>query len=132
MKRSNLLPVHTDSMDSGNGGEIRRSFLWMGAYPYSEVMNVGYRITYGQPFEGKQYSQPKGRRRAMTALALAVFLLLTHFFWPEGRAMLRQLLIPGDPDVTAGAFDTLVRQVRAGEAVSDALRAFCQEILYHG
>lgn len=46
--------------------------------------------------------------------------------------MLRQLLIPGDPDVTAGAFDTLVRQVRAGEAVSDALRAFCQEILYHG
>lgn len=94
---------------------------------------MAYRIEYGAPFEGKQTIKSGwGRAAGMALVCFALFLLLTELFWPEGRAALREALIPGDNAVTAGAFDELVRNVRAGEAFSDAAAEFCREILYGG
>ena len=94
---------------------------------------MGYRIDYGQTSR-KRYTAPSGAGRlaAMTGGCLLAFVLLTNAFWPAGRAVLRELLIPGDPEVTAGAFDTLIAQVRSGEDVADAMEAFCREILTDG
>ena len=94
---------------------------------------MGYRIDYGQPFD-KKYPMPDRRSRLpwMVCIALLLFALLTNLFWPEGRAVLAEFLIPGDAAVTSAAFSDMVADVRAGVTVSDALAAFCREILDHG
>ena len=91
---------------------------------------MGYRITYGQ-VSGKTYPGATGKSSFVQFLLCAVlaFLLLTRLFWPEGTAALRELLIPGDSRTTAAAFSALVEDVRQGEALSDALRVFCREVL---
>ena len=50
-------------------------------------------------------------------------------FWPEGRAVLRDVLVPGDPDVTLHGLETLARELREGESFSDAVTAFCREVI---
>ena len=46
-----------------------------------------------------------------------------------GRLGALDFLIPGDREITKAAFQTMVEDVREGERVSDALTAFCEEIL---
>ena len=46
-----------------------------------------------------------------------------------GRFGALDFLIPGDREITKAAFQTMVEDVREGEHVSDALTAFCEEIL---
>lgn len=94
---------------------------------------MGYRIDYGQPSDRK-YPVLSSRRPlpALLCGALALFVLLTSLYWPEGREALRDLLIPGDAAVTAEAFAAMLENVRAGEDVQDAVTVFCREILEHG
>lgn len=96
-------------------------------------MKLGYRIDYGQPFD-KKYPMPARRSRLpwMVCGALLLFALLTNLYWPEGRTMLAEFLVPGDAAVTTAAFSDMVADVRAGEEVSDAVAAFCREILDDG
>lgn len=51
---------------------------------------------------------------------------------PQVRAALRDLLLPGDPEVTATALERLVEAVSEGEAIQTALTEFCREIIDHG
>lgn len=92
-----------------------------------------YRIDYGHPSD-KKYPVPTIRSHllSLTAGAFTLFVLLTGTFWPEGREALRDLLIPGDPEITAEAFSTLVTEVREGEDLSEAVAAFCREIIFDG
>lgn len=94
---------------------------------------MGYRIDYGQPFDQK-YPMPSRRSRLpwMVCGALLLFALLTNLYWPEGRAALRDILIPGDPEVTAAAFSGMMEDIRTGEDVTGAVTAFCREILDNG
>lgn len=93
---------------------------------------MGYVIRYdcGESHSGSASSRCS-RLTAMTAGFLLAFLLLTKLFWPEGSAMLRQFLIPGDPDVTSQAVSVLVDELRAGKPMGDTVQAFCAEILNH-
>ena len=43
-----------------------------------------------------------------------------------------RFLIPGDPDVTAEAFSTMVDRVEMGEPLRESLLSFCQEIIING
>lgn len=94
---------------------------------------MSYRIIYGQA-SSKQYPPQKRKSRlaAFLPCALLAFVLLTRLFWPEGTEALRELLIPGDADITTAAFSALVEDVRQGEALPEALRVFCREILNEG
>ena len=94
---------------------------------------MGYRIDYGQPSD-KKYPMPDRRSRlpGLLLAALALFLLLTSQYWPQGREALRDMLIPGDSAVTSAAFSTMLEDVRAGSKVSDAMACFCREILQNG
>lgn len=51
---------------------------------------------------------------------------------PQVRAALLDLLLPGDPEVTATALERLVEAVSEGEAIQTALTDFCREIIDHG
>lgn len=94
---------------------------------------MGYRIEYGQPSD-KKYPMPSRCSRLpwMVCGALLLFSLLTNLYWPEGREALRNLLIPGDPDVTTEAFAVMIEEVRTGEDFGDAVTSFCREILNDG
>lgn len=94
---------------------------------------MGYRIDYGQPFDPK-YPMPSRHSRLpwMVCAALLLFTLLTNLYWPEGRAALLDILIPGDPEITAAAFSGMLEDVQAGEDITNAVTAFCREILDNG
>ena len=64
----------------------------------------------------------------LTAMFLVLFGVATLKFWPDGRAVLMDILLPGDPEVTWHALETMAVQLRSGEAIGDAGMAFCREI----
>ena len=65
----------------------------------------------------------------LTGAFLLTFALLTLQFWPRGRDVLEEVILPGDAAVTKQAFSVMTEQLRRGEAVSDAVAAFCREVI---
>lgn len=90
---------------------------------------MAYSIVYGQPSGGQRAPAETGRLAGMVSLALAIFLLLTCFFWPEGKAALGEILLPGDREASGRAFSTMVAELREGTPMSEAVTTFCREIL---
>lgn len=41
----------------------------------------------------------------------------------------KQVLLPGDPEVTAGALEHMVDDLRGGDNLLNAVTAFCREII---
>ena len=94
---------------------------------------MGYRIEYdgsSGKYEVKK-EKPLGLA-AMTLLCFGVFLLLTGLFWPEGREVLGEYLIPGDNQVTLHAARNMGNDLRSGAQLGDALEAFCREVIQSG
>ena len=93
---------------------------------------MGYRVYYS-PEDNKKYptrnKQGNARYLGHFVVVLAVVLTLTV---PQVRSNLREWLIPGDEAVISKAFSQMVENVREGEAIGEAVTAFCQEILDHG
>lgn len=91
---------------------------------------MGYRIEYDS---GKRQYEVRRvqpwRLPLMIAGAFGVFLLLTCLLWPEGMEALRELVIPGDNAVTLRALEGMAEDLKAGASVSDAVAAFCKEII---
>lgn len=84
---------------------------------------MGYRIVYGDdPIEKAQRKSPLRSMTAGFALALVV---LVRIFWPEGTAVLQEVLLPGED----AAFIQLREDIQAGEPIADAVTVFCQQIV---
>ena len=60
---------------------------------------------------------------AACAVAMGIFLLRT----PQ----VRDYLMPGDKAVTKAALTEMVQDIRHGENITEALTAFCKEIISH-
>lgn len=94
---------------------------------------MGYCIEYEN---GRAKRRRTGtQRKELWALAAVVIVLLgviSGFFWPEGAAAFRNFWIPGDPEVTIRAIETMVENLRSGEGTQEAVTAFCREILENG
>ena len=91
---------------------------------------MGYRITYvNSTIRRRRTGIHPLRLQGLIGAFLILFLLLTNAYWPAGAQKLREFLIPGDPEVTMLAAEELVQDLHSGEAVSDAVAAFCREIL---
>lgn len=87
-----------------------------------EVNHMAYRV---------QYSAPERRKIGLawtTAVFLTVFVLLVGLFWPEGANVLRDLLIPGDPAVTAAALEQFAAEMRGGTSWREALTLLWQRV----
>lgn len=90
---------------------------------------MGYRVEY-QPMKKIRNAEKKRvRLPALTALFILLFLLLVNQMWPQGRALLRKALFPGDTAVTTSALDTFADELKAGNAFSTSFRNFCCTIL---
>lgn len=90
---------------------------------------MGYRVEYGPVKKVRRLEERVSRRSALTGLFLLLFLFSVCAFWPEGRDTLRRLVFPGDPAVTAAAFEEMTEELRSGSGVMDSLRIFCLRIL---
>ena len=91
---------------------------------------MGYRIEYGSQ---RQYSREKirvGRIFWLTGACFLAFAFVTRHCWPQGQQLLEEALLPGDAAVTKQAFSLLTEQLRHGEAVGDAVAAFCREVIH--
>lgn len=60
---------------------------------------------------------------------LIAILILTLIGVTDSYNILRQALLPGDPNVTFNALQDFSNSVKAGESVSDSITAFCREII---
>ncbi len=93
---------------------------------------MGYSILY-EPELNKKLKIPNQNRKFLLTvgtLAVCVIFVILCLLTPV-RTVLRDFLIPGDPDVTQSAFSQMVSDIREGESFSDAVTVFCQEILEH-
>ena len=94
---------------------------------------MSYRIVYGgEPLVEHRIHRGRSYIRTMTALAMMLFALAVGQFWPQGKAMLQELLLPGEPTVTEQAFSGLVSDLGRGIKLEDAMAAFCQQIIDNG
>ena len=90
---------------------------------------MGYRILYGSVKKARDLEKRVCRSAAMMGCLLVLFLLVISILWPEGSTMLRNLLYPGDPAVTASAIQVLMDDLSAGFGIYDAVSHFCIQIL---
>ena len=91
-------------------------------------MAVKYRIEYGN------YSRyRKGSILKKLAPYLFPIILFTSFIlfiaYSHNPSNLYELILPGDPAVTADAFEQLSEAIGRGDAFADALDVFCETIM---
>lgn len=93
---------------------------------------MGYRIEYGSQGALRKPLKPK---RAYSAIAATVCVLAlvagaiavkhTSLTWVQ------EVLLPGDPAVTAAALENMVDNIKQGDSIAEAVTAFCREIVEH-
>ena len=89
---------------------------------------MGYRISYDN--ERMQIEQESGRHTYSRLISvLVVCLLVLGSLKLIGWDSLKNYVLPGDPELTEAAFTDMVESIRAGESVTDAVTAFCVEII---
>ena len=75
--------------------------------------------------------QPKPFPFRQTAAAMVVCVLIAGAVTVKalGLNWVKQVLLPGDPEVTAAALEHMVDDLRGGDSLLGAVNAFCREIL---
>ena len=91
---------------------------------------MGYRIIYGPEPPKKCSKNGTVRARVLTAVSFLIFAWFLRLLWPEGREVLANYIIPGEPTLTQSAFMGLQDNLRHGMGIGDSLTEFCREILY--
>ena len=82
---------------------------------------MSYTIRY-EPEKSKKY--PIYNRNWTKAVAIVLIIVVL-----VGVGLRSGWLIPGDPEVTVGAFEEMIEKLREGKRVSDAVTVFCIEVL---
>jgi len=92
---------------------------------------VSYRIEYTSEGEHKKMAN-FGNRIFLTIGFFICFLWMVNTYWPEGRDLLKRILIPGDPEVIMQAAEVFAQELSSGFTVTDAAKNFCIAIMEHG
>lgn len=93
---------------------------------------MGYRITYENGVIRKQILRIRRFRWKRWGVGGITAVLALMLMLPDGRLWIRDLLLPGDEEVTAVALENMVSDLRSGEPVGEAVEAFCKEIIAGG
>lgn len=92
---------------------------------------MAYRIQYGSVGPVKTAIS-----RNYFALTVVLFLLVCTVTVTAAHLMgaqwAKELLFPGDPEVTAGALEQFVARLQQGSPVMDAITFFCREVIANG
>lgn len=91
---------------------------------------MGYRIEYETVGRHKQSS-----KKNWTGMTAGILVLLLVFgamtIKTVGLEWVQEVLLPGDPDVTAAALENMVEDLKDGNSFGEAVTAFCKEIMKH-
>ena len=79
-----------------------------------------YRILY----DSADTQNKTGRCAVFIMILFFLFCGMVYTYWPEGRILLRTLLIPGDPDTTLHAAEVFAAELSYGGSFADAVRNF--------
>lgn len=88
---------------------------------------MSYRITYEQSVKKVDLTAKHSAGQFKKWIYLTVVCVLSVAALSSNKV--RSFLLPGDPQVTEKALIELVNDFREGTAASDAVTAFCREIL---
>ena len=93
-------------------------------------MILGYRINYEMEngIVVDTYTRKRKPFYKFLAGALVVFLILFGIIIENNHALM-QYLLPGNHIVTERAINIFVNEIKDGESFSDAVTAFCKEII---
>ncbi len=89
---------------------------------------MGYRIEYEKIGKISQRTEKRWTGVLMGTLVI-VLVLGAIAVKTVGLEWVQEVLLPGDPDVTAAALEGMVEDLRSGEGIAEAFKAFCQEII---
>lgn len=91
---------------------------------------MAYRIDYGT---AGTHRKPLRHKLSAPAFKATIFVLILVASAVTvklvGLTWVRDVLLPGDPAVTAAALDNMTDGLRNGESLLDAVTAFCREII---
>lgn len=91
---------------------------------------MAYRIEYDNNTQKFEVTDSKPFRFPIFLLiCILLFFVLTSAIWPEGKALIDEMLIPGDNAVTIAALNTMTNELRAGTSFDNAIYTFCCEII---
>lgn len=91
---------------------------------------MAYRIQYDQGSQKYEIRKQGIRWPAVIAGCVLLLLIFTWQFWPEGKAFIQELVFPGDVEATGQALEIMVVDLKSGAPLSDAVSAFCREVIY--
>lgn len=93
---------------------------------------MAYNIQYSQQYQVK-YPVKKKAYISHKFLLIMLLILCAGFlvYKLKKHGILGELLVPGDADITMAAVEKLLDNLKLGTPVSEALTAFCTEILGH-
>ena len=89
---------------------------------------MGYQINYG-PVKTKNSIRKKDKTVRVLLLAICIIALVIGLQVSGAGNLLWKWMLPGDPEVTGAALDTMVQGLKEGSSVGDAITAFCREII---
>ena len=92
---------------------------------------MSYRVEYDPQFK-KRYPLATTKRQKYLMRSVLITVLIVVVAYTAIRSNLTQYFIPGDPQVTAAAFSGLMKQVRTGESISEAVFCFFKEVIQNG
>ena len=94
---------------------------------------MGYRIEYDSFQREKPKTGMNGKRRLLVTVFFgALFLTGVYRHSPEGAEILDRLFQPDRWLLTRSALESLVSRLQCGEPLTDAVTAFCRELVQHG
>ena len=89
---------------------------------------MSYAIRYGQDTKLEaEMKRSAGFKRLVTLLVAVSF--ITAILWPNGQAIVRQLLFPWLDEGTIDAFGWMMDRIGEGAAIPVALRDFCRMVI---
>ena len=93
---------------------------------------MSYRIVYGRKSAKKTtiYNTPLTTKPVFAwSVAIVIALIICWGGWKYTNVW--QYITPGDPNITCPAIENMLNDIRNGTSVSDAVSAFCQEIIHN-